>query len=169
MGKKIWRDILGYKGVYQINDLAFVKSLKRPRGKRDKIISSCVAQTGYKTVVLFKNSVRKIYLLHRLIAMAFIPNPENKPCINHKDGNKLNNSLDNLEWCTRAENNQHAFRNGLINKSGEKCNLSKLKSYQVLEIRKLLKKYKQKDIARKFHIDQSTVSYIKTKRLWAHL
>lgn len=69
---------------------------------------------GYKSVSIKVNKKTKILKIHRLIAIHFIPNPENKPCVNHIDGNKINNSIDNLEWCTYKENSKHAWQTGLI-------------------------------------------------------
>lgn len=79
----------------------------------DRKMSPYIAGNGYLTVRLSNNGKVVNYSVHRLLAEAFIPNPENKPCVNHKDGNKLNNSLDNLEWVTYAENTKHATRIGI--------------------------------------------------------
>lgn len=73
-----------------------------------------VKEFGYEVVSVSKNNIIRHYMVHRMVAETFIPNPENKPFVNHKDGNKLNNSVENLEWCTKEENQQHAEKNNLI-------------------------------------------------------
>ena len=118
--KEIWKDIEGYEGYYQISNLGRVKSLERyvntrwetPRIEREKILKSCPDSYGYLTNILSKENVKRRYYLHQLIAKAFIPNPHNKPCVNHKDLDRLNNNIDNLEWCTKSENTKHGWENG---------------------------------------------------------
>lgn len=118
---EVWKDIKGYEGLYQISDVGRVKSLDqyikcKKNNKRlikGKILKTYINENGYEWVRLYNNTKRKIYRVHRLVAEAFIDNPENKPCVNHKDGNKENNKLDNLEWCTHSENMKHAFQNKL--------------------------------------------------------
>jgi hypothetical protein len=80
----------------------------------DKLLNANNGEGFYNTVRLRKDGKAKTFKLHRLLAQAFIPNPENKPCVNHKDGNKLNNDLSNLEWCTHKENMKHAYDNGML-------------------------------------------------------
>ncbi len=108
--QEVWRDIPGYKGLYQVSNFGRIKSLKRNR-----IIKQQVQNGGYKLIHLYSNSKRKALTVHRLVALSFISNPQNKPHINHKDCDKSNNWLDNLEWVTPSENMQHAFKNGLCN------------------------------------------------------
>ena len=85
-------------------------------GKRGKPLMGHVDRCGYKQILLSENGKTRNYLAHRLIAQTFIPNPDNLPFVNHKDGNKLNNAVSNLEWCTRSENAIHSFRTGLQNR-----------------------------------------------------
>jgi len=112
-----WKPIRGYEGLYEISDKGQVKSLIGWNGKRyinrEKILKPTKTTTGYWKIELVKNKNRKSKKIHRLIAIAFIPNPEKKPNINHIDGNPLNNSLENIEWCTQKENVDHALRIGL--------------------------------------------------------
>ncbi len=103
--QKIWKNIPNYSG-YQVSNLGEIK------GKRNKILIGGIKR-GYREVILVDNNIRHYKLVHRLVAEAFIPNFENKPQINHKDGNKLNNCVDNLEWCTQSENMKHAYKKGL--------------------------------------------------------
>jgi len=117
--EEIWKDVVGYEGYYQISRFGQVKRVsqdKKTRRIRNKYIpplKKTIGTTGYYHVHLAVDKNHKNYRVHRLVAAAFIPNPENKPCINHIDGNKLNNHVSNLEWCTMKENSQHAVRIGL--------------------------------------------------------
>ena len=120
--QEIWKDVKGYEGYYQISNKGRVRSLDRTiifknGGKhffKGKIISQTVSKTGYWISTLSKNCYSRTTKVHILIAKAFIPNPLNKPQVNHKDLNKLNNKISNLEWVTAKENMQHAWRNGAI-------------------------------------------------------
>lgn len=109
--KEEWRDIKGYEGRYQISSTGLVKSLNYHREGRDKILSfNKSAKNGYLYVALCNGSGKiKCGKPHRLVAEHFIPNPDNKPYVNHKDGNKHNNNVENLEWVTPLENNLHAY------------------------------------------------------------
>lgn len=109
---EVWKDIPDYKGLYQISTLGRVKSLPRNGvGKTEKMLSIATNRYGYCKVVLHKNGISKNYFVHRLVAMAFIDNNNpNMCCVNHKDENKSNNRLDNLEWCSVAYNNSYGSR-----------------------------------------------------------
>lgn len=119
--EEIWKDIKGYEGSYQASNLGNIKSLERMvQGKigmricNERILKILIGKRGYYTVNLGNGTGRcAIKTVHRLVAIAFIPNPENRPCVNHIDGNKLNNNINNIEWCTYSENNIHAFNTGL--------------------------------------------------------
>ena len=111
--KEIWKPVKGYAGLYEVSNLGRLRSLPR-KGTKGGIISATYSNTKhYAHVPLTKNAKGRTVSLHRIVAEAFIPNPENKPQVNHKDGNKRNNAVDNLEWATPEENMQHAFRTGL--------------------------------------------------------
>ena len=136
--EEIWKDIAGYEGYYQVSNLGRVKSLDRyvattgnPSGERlikgkikKQTLRCCRGDTGYYYVTLNKNNISKLYLVHRLVAKAFIPNIDHLPCINHKDENKINNCVDNLEWCTIAYNNSYGTAR---ERSGNKLSKSVLK------------------------------------------
>lgn len=118
--EEIWKDIEGYEGLYQVSNMGRIKSLERYKenhGKlqkvEEKIKTINIKNSGYQFVQLYKNNKYKNLMVHRLVAQAFIPNVDNKPQINHIDGNKLNNNVTNLEWCTNSENNKHAWNTGL--------------------------------------------------------
>ena len=117
MIKEIWKDIPEYEGLYQISNYGQIKSLtfinKQCKKKREKILKSYINNRGYKIIKLTKNKTKKAFFIHRLVAENFIDNLENKKEVNHIDGNKLNNNVKNLEWCTRSENMHHAYEIGL--------------------------------------------------------
>lgn len=118
---EVWKDIPGYAGMYQVSNLGRVKSLERdtkrsrPQHIKERILKQTPNKTSgnYLQVYLADAGKYKAFLVHRLVAQAFIPNTDNKPVVNHKDGNKQNNCLENLEWCTHKENVLHAFVTGL--------------------------------------------------------
>lgn len=118
--KEIFKDIKGYKGLYQISNFGRVKSLTRICGfykSKDLILKSKISNKGYERVTLTKKNIKKNYSVHRLVGIAFIKNAYNKPCINHKDRNKLNNHVNNLEWCTYSENNFYIYKKDLCYES----------------------------------------------------
>lgn len=106
MGQEKWLDVVGYEGLYQVSDHGRVR-----RNGHIKAVS--VDHGGYVTVSLSRKSKQQTLKVHRLVALAFIPNPEHKKTVNHIDGNKQNNSINNLEWATHGENHKHAYRTGL--------------------------------------------------------
>lgn len=115
--EEIWKDIEGYEGKYQVSNLGRVRSLDRKIGnyfRQGKVLKPCVTRNGYLQVYLYnKNSIMKPRRIHRLVANAFIPKPKDKLEVNHIDGNKNNNNMENLEWCTSSENKKHAILTGL--------------------------------------------------------
>lgn len=102
--KQIWKDIEGYEGLYQVSNTGKVRSLNYRCTGKSKTLKQDTTKFGYNLIVLYKNHKRKVYLVHRLVAQAFIPNPNNLPEVNHIDENKANNQVSNLEWCDRTYN-----------------------------------------------------------------
>ena len=124
---EIWRDIVGYEDTHQVSNLGRVRVKERvintSTGKRkykSKLLSIQTSVEGYKFVILIVNNNRKTAYIHRLIAEAFIPNPDNLPCVNHRDEDKSNNSIENLEWCTVAYNNTYGTRLERVSKTRSK-------------------------------------------------
>lgn len=156
-----WKDILGFNGDYQISNLGRIISKKyMPHRimKQQKV-------KGYFNVWLSLNNSGRSYRVSRLVALAFIPNQGNKTEVNHIDGNKFNNSVDNLEWCTRRENMQHARDIlGVAN--------LKLTEDHVLSIRKLKKEnphITHEQLAELFGVGRTNITMILTRRSWKYL
>lgn len=122
---EIWRDIKDYEGLYQVSNLGRVRSVDHyvkhwcggVRLVKGKIIKPCTVSGGYLGVDLCRNNVSKTYLVHRLVAQAFIPNPKNKRCVNHLNKIRTDNRKENLEWCTHKENNNWLDHNELVSKA----------------------------------------------------
>lgn len=105
--KQIWKDIEGYEGKYQVSNTGKVRSLNYRHTGKTKVMRQYTDKDGYKNITLRTNGKRKVYFIHRLVAQAFLPNPNNYPIINHKDENKTNNAVWNLEWCTYKYNTNY--------------------------------------------------------------
>lgn len=115
--QEVWKDIKGYEGIYQVSNFGNVKSLDRAdctgRNLKGKLFSTKAKKNNYITVRLLKNAKITTFSIHRLVALAFLPLVDGKNHVNHKDGNKQNNHVDNLEWCNMSENMKHAYKHGL--------------------------------------------------------
>lgn len=162
---------------YLISNHGNVKTLKTLEDRATNINS------GYELIILNDGEKRHSRLVHRLVAIAFIPNPENKPCVNHLNGIKTDNRLDNLEWVTHKENIDHAIKMGLIDHSKRKNphhklhprdednKITKSTKEDVIEMRKMYAtgNYILKDIAEKFEISISVVWKIVNRKTWKHI
>ena len=155
--------VKGYEGRYEIDKQGRVFSCHSNDIKKKILVP--YKKNGYLAVNLFKGGKSKHYYIHRLVAEAFIPNPNNYLEVNHIDCNKHNNSIENLEWCDRTQNLKHSYDKGL-KRTGELHGMHKLKKDEVAEIRSLIGVIPQREIAKKFNVSQPTVSAIKCGRLW---
>ena len=172
---EIWKDILGYEGLYQVSNMGRVRGLPRSHGRTKKplIKSQRVKKDGYLRVTLCKENIKTTITTHRVVASAFIENIENKKQVNHIDGDKKNNKAENLEWATSFENMSHAWEYGLLPKQigvkGEECSLAKLKNKEAIEIINNKGKISQNDLAKKYDVAVSTISRIQNGVRWGWL
>lgn len=161
--------IEGYEGLYEIDKEGTIYSISSTSSRRLGIMRPFINNSGYLRIGLFDNlGKRHVHYVHRLVAKTFIHNatPDTNKVVNHKDGNKLNNSVDNLEWCSQRENIKHSWVNGLQHGKGESHGMAKLKLTQVSEIRKNPQRLSQKELALKYGVAQCTISAILKKRIW---
>lgn len=164
------RPIKGYEGKYSITFDGRVISHNYLLKGVSKDISPNIDHDGYLSLKLSLNGKIKRYRVHRLVATAFIDNPLNLPEVNHKDGIKTHNYVENLEWCTFLENRAHAYRVGLYNNKGEGNGQSKLKTHQIKEILQLKDQgIHFREIMKLFNISQTQYYRIINKVSWRHL
>lgn len=185
-GMERWIDVTwldGYRGVLEVSDAGRIRrrgysyevSNNRWGGthktnKPDKLLSHYVEKNGYPTVAVQINGRRKKFSLHYLVARAFVPGYAPGLCVNHIDGNKVNNNAANLEWVTLAQNTRHAWETGLVDVRGDKSPARKLHSGQVRIIRRLLKMGATcGQLATLCNVDTSTIVLIKKGKRWQAL
>ena len=160
--------IEGFENIYQVSNLNRVRNVNDILKPNGGIIKEASCKAGYKFVGLYRNKKQIYKKVHRLVAQAFIPNPENKPQVNHINGIKGDNRIKNLEWCTQSENMIHAYRTKLqISQKGEKHGRSKLTKKQVLEIRK--SKLTQCKLSEIYGVTQCLINIIINRKIWKHI
>ena len=154
-----WRPVVGYEGLYEVSNYGRVKTLFKGVSKIRKPVFT--NKPGYFGVNLYKENVSRLIRIHVLVARAFVPNPENKPVVNHKDANKRNNQVSNLEWVTQSENLRHAYDIGLQKIGCEHWN-SKFTEEQIRYIRETCipgdLEFGISALARKFGVNIATIS-----------
>jgi hypothetical protein len=174
---EIWKSIESYEGIYEISNLGRVKSLERYRkGKKNKdtIVKEKILKNGiragYLCVELNKSGDAKKFNIHRLLAIHFIPNPNNLPIVEHLNDIKLDIRLENLIWSTYKSNNNRAISNG-NNKGciGELQGRSVLTEKDIFIIRKIGKSKTQKEIAETYNVSRSNISAILRRKSWSHI
>jgi len=170
---EIWKDVVGYDGIYEVSDLGRIKSLSRYRGNGnggyimpDKIRRQSLDSDGYLLVSLYIKGVSQKLKAHRITSQAFIPNPENKPEVNHKKGIKTDNRVSELEWNTEPENKKHALETGLMAK-GESHSSAKLTEKEVLEIR--ASNLSHTKLAEIYNTSRPNVTKIIRRYRWTHI
>jgi hypothetical protein len=173
--EEIWKDISGYEGFYQVSNFGRVRSLDRKVNHylsgtkifRGQIIKSHPNHGGYLMVPLCKKRKRALLQIHRLVALAFIPNTDNKPCVNHLDADRQNNAVENLQWCTHLENVRHSMSIGnFIN--GEAHHKSVLTAKNVRDIRGRGGD-RVKEIASDYGVTIGTIYAIRQNRIWKNI
>lgn len=173
--KEIWKDVIGFNDSYQVSNLGNVKAKRKItwNGKcdcvrKEKPMRLNCKGVGYYMVNLKRNGKIKHCLVHRLVADAFIPNPKNKPTVNHIDGNKLNNIVSNLEWATRSEQNIHASKLGLKKFQGIHHSQHKLNDSQVIMIRH---NAKNGNVPKglDYGVSDVTIKDVINRRSWKHI
>jgi len=166
---EIWKDVVGYEGSYQVSNFGGIKSLSRfmkynNHGKvgyrlaKEIIKRPGKTRNGYYMVSLYKNDVEKKCSVSRLVAIAFISNPENKRTVNHIDGNKTNNNVSNLEWATQSENIINAYKNGLMKAPPKHKNLTFFGKHHTEETKTKIRESVRKARKNKFWSSQRRMS-----------
>jgi len=164
-----WRQIPGYEGWYDVSNLGRVMRMKKVNNTFAGRIIKPYVNFGYNIVALHKNGNVKNNRVHRLVMAAFVgPCPKDIQ-VNHIDGDKSNNCLENLEYATQSENTTHAYALGLQSQQGEKNNSSKLTEEDVHEIRKLFGEETQKEIAFMFGVSKAAINNIAVGKTWGWL
>lgn len=174
-----WKKVDGFNGTYYVSKCGLFKSVNhsckckngKTRIQYGRILKQDVSKKGYLQVSLNFGKQKLHTGIHRMVALAFIPNPENKPQVNHIDGNKLNNHADNLEWCTNKENQIHAVKNNLHNPNyGEKHHMAKLTNSEAEEIRNRFNKgVTLKTVSLEYGISMAALSKIKQNKTYINL
>lgn len=176
---KVWKNVKGFEGFYQVSNEGDVRSLDRlidgggtqnKRKLKGVLLKGGVSNSGYVKFTLTNSGKMKYYSGHRLVALNFIPNPNNYEQVNHIDGDKLNNNVNNLEWCDSFYNMKHAEDLGLVNNKGTNSPNNKYSEAQIIEVKKLLQEgYSSVKIARMTGVNRTTVYRVRTKKQWKHL
>lgn len=174
---EIWKDVVGYEPFYEVSNLGNVRrkvgwyaghsdSFRKPTGNHKPFPNS----DGYLRLTLSVNRKRKEWLVHKLVTAAFLEPRQKGLTVNHKDGNKANNTADNLEYCTFSQNTKHAHEHGFVKSKGEDNGNSKLVKEEVLEIRRMFSEgMAQNELAKTYHVTPQNIHRIVEYRSWKHL
>lgn len=180
---EIWKPVRGFDGTVFASNLGRIKRPStywesgrqgcRKKHLPERLQTIRVLKDGYcKTTICYKG-IKKSYSVHRLVAIAFLPNPENLPCVNHKNGNKQDNCIENLEWCTHKENNLHSVNVLGHRTDGIYSHQAKLRKEDVEYIRKYYipndKEFGRKSLAKKFGVDATVITNVITFRTYKNI
>lgn len=175
---EIWKEVKGFEGFYEVSNIGNVRSVVRCVNhylggkslKKSVLLKKTINNRGYYSVILKKNSFSKCSMCHKLVLESFSTNDFNKPIVNHKNGIKTDNRLENLEWCTYSENTKHAFDNGMIyNKTKEERYNSKLTEDIVKEIRDNKLNHKNVYYAKKYNVSKCLITNILKNKSWKNI
>lgn len=181
LNNEIWVNVKGYEDSYMVSNFGRIKSKDRNVIRlngfeiftKGGLRKNSLKKSGYFDIGLWKEGNVKRFSVHKLVAINFIPNPYNNPVINHKNCDKKDNRVENLEWCTHKENIQHSWINGLSYVlKGEKAVNSILTRQKVLAIRRLFKinpKSNQRNIAKKLNVHYVTINNVVNSKTWRHI
>jgi NUMOD4 motif/HNH endonuclease len=175
MTVEVWKSVVGYKGRYEVSSMGRVRSLDRlssiGRIVKGRMMVLPISHAGYPRVQLTDHGKPDTQIVSRLVAKAFIPNPENKPCVNHIDGRPLNNSVDNLEWATYQENTRHAVDTGLLPPNiGVKNGQSKLTPEMVCQAKEMAQSgMLHREIARQMRVSRTCITSAVNGINWKYL
>lgn len=175
--KEQWKQIKGNREIYEVSNLGNIRTRDREGARGYKVKGHTLAQydnsNGYLRCGMNIDGKQKLYFVHRLVAKLFILNPDGKPYVNHKNGDKHDNSVENLEWCTKSENEKHAWANGLkhnIATKGELHGMHKLNRKDVEYIRENHIRnggfMKTGELAKMFSVNPQTITEIVSERIW---
>lgn len=174
-----WLPVHEYEGIYEVSSLGRIKSCARTRKTKgggvaqlpERIRIPGIKREGYAFFSMYKDAKSRVMYLHRLVAIAFLQNPLGLPQVNHKDGDKLNNKAENLEWVTASDNCFHAIRENLyVTAKGESSGLSKITELDVLKIRDMASAgIMHKDIAALFPVGRKAITKIVNRQRWSHI
>lgn len=170
---EIWKNIPGLDNCYYVSNIGNIKSVGRVetgtgRIRKDKMLSLCKDTSGYVNCRMMVDGKQKGFLVHRLVMLAFVGEDKERKFVNHKNGIKTDNRLENLEWCTRSENVKHSFLIGLQSNKGENHPSHKMTWDKVAEIRSKFspRKYSSRKLASEYGISKTNVLDIVNNKIW---
>ena len=179
-----WKEIQGYEGYYAISNFGRYKGLRRNvdcgrkgiRRYQEKLLKIFKDKDGYGFIMPCKNGINTTLKLHRAVATLFLPNPLNKPQVNHKKGDKFDNRFFMIEWATESENRLHAYKTGLQKptvyggwNNGEKSGVATFRDVDVIKIREMKGTMMQKDIAKIYNTSPQQISAIIKRKIWKNI
>jgi hypothetical protein len=172
-----WKEVAGTNGQYEVSNTGFLRTHNWKNAKQTRVMKPAMDDRGYMKTIIVVNGKNRNIAVHRLVAEAWIPNPENKSQVNHINFNPSDNRVENLEWCTPKENAMHSYKAGRIKKPvyndgirGSQNGMSKLTEDQVREIRQKFKPriYTREMLGREYGVAPSTIKDVILRR-WKHV